>query len=890
VLMPVLTAEQVGERLRLAFEELGPIGAFLPERVPPVRLPPPFDDHTEAAAGLAEHFPAGRGGVRRWLDARFGSPDPALAGAVADLDVLGRHKLLSALTALAHTYRWDTVPPDPERFEERRIRLPPGIAEPLAAVARALEHPRVGTTWSLHLCNWWMTDRPGGAAFVPAELSRAELRIAFPWLGPPHDADLAAFSLTFVLTEARGAPVLAAIRRAIGAAAREEVHETGYALDRLSADIEAMAEPFTRIIRDAHVDRRTWLSLVQPPFAWAAEVAPGEEAALATPGPSGMQTGVVQAVDAALGLDRTTFLGRAARDGRRFMPGPHRRFLEHLDELGPVLRAFVERSRDPHLVRLYNECVRNLRTFRVVHQKRGAAYLRIGRVRSGPRVSTGLAVPWTDDARNDAAVEVGDDPVETFEATMAERIAETSAAMIATAGAGDRPTLRDLAPGDLDRILAVATRRRVAAGHDVIRADERRQALYVIRSGTVRIAPPGEGLPAGRLGPGEVFGEVAFLLNEGAPAGVVAEEDLEVDVVDRDELHRVLAEDQALAARVFKALAMLEAERLRDTVRRAGGVRAGDLPVPHDPRLEPAGVPAPGTEAAVTALLDAGRAVPGRRGDGGQALAAACDALVAHLAGLPGDQAILAGRHVLRAAFPVLGASRLLRLAMLGPGATRRDTAALEQALTGRPAGDGAVGELVDGWALRLPVFASLRARASAVHEAIGSVRVDRPAVTCVQSLPGPEFGAFDPAVRLTVVDSDAGALERAAAVCPARPRTVHESIVHLARGLGRVPMPPQDVIYGLGAFEHLDDRDAVRVIDWAHAHLRPGGVVLVGGPATDASDAAFLRHVLGWAPRRRSPAQLAHLFNRSEFLAAPVVAWTDAPGGASYALVRRAP
>lgn len=881
----MLTTDDVDGRLAGAFHLLGATGAFLPDRVLPTRLPPPFDAHTAAAVELADRFPVRRGGVRPWLDATFGRADPDLVAAVHGLDELGRHKLLSTLTALAHAYRWHTVPPDPARFAEWRIALPAAIAGPLAAVAADLEHPQVGTTWSLHLCNWWSVDHAAGSSYDPAALGRTGLHIAFPWLGPPHDADLEAFSLTFVLVEARGARVLSALRHALGAAGRDDVHGTAYALDQLAGAIAGMAEPFIQLIRDAHVDRRVWLPLVQPPFAWAAETAPGEEARLATPGPSGMQTGVIQALDAALGIGADSFVARSARDGRRFMLARHRRFLETLDELGPVLRGFVLRSRDPRLATLFNECVQGLRTFRVVHAKRGATYLAVGRERSGPRVSTGLAVRWTDDASASAqstALESDDHPVETFTRVMTERIAETSASALPVLGRWDVPTPLGLAKEDLDRILAVATTRRVAAGTDVIRPDERRQALYFIRSGTVRIAPPGRGLSAGRLGAGEVFGEVAFLLNAGAPAGVVAEEDTDVDVVTRQDLHHILDADAALAARFFAALAVLEAERLRLVVRRAGDTRPSDLPTTADPRLDQCGTPAAATAAVLTALEDAARSGfdPG--------LQRACDGVVDHLAGLRPGEVAEAGRHVLRAGFPILGRSRLLRLAMLGPGRLRRDNRALAHGTAGDPAGDDHVGELVDRWALTLPSFAALRARSAAIRRARAAAGEIR-RVLCVETCAvGDVVESLARDAELTVIDTNPEELAVPITVSGGSVRAVRENVLHLANGLGRVPLQAQDLVVCLDFFAHLPDREAVPVVDWAHAHLRPGGVLLLGCPAAAARDEAFLEHVAGWAYHRRSAEQLSHLFTRSEFLTSPVTTWTDEDGGAVFAFAHR--
>jgi hypothetical protein len=97
-------------------------------------------------------------------------------------------------------------------------------------------------------------------------------------------------------------------------------------------------------------------------------------------------------------------------------------------------------------------------------------------------VSTGLAVPWTNDAHAAAqstVVETAADPLVTLQHVMAERINETSVAALPVVGRWDGPVLLGLPSKDLDRILAVATRRAVSAGQEVIRPDERRQALHV---------------------------------------------------------------------------------------------------------------------------------------------------------------------------------------------------------------------------------------------------------------------------------------------------------------------------------------------------------------------------------------------------------------------------
>ncbi len=411
-----LGAVQVARLLRQSYEaDLGDVGAFLPERVPLDELPSPFEPYLAACSELPARYPEDRGGVRRWLERTFPYEDRAVSRAIMDLSCAERETLMTALSVLGHTYRWDRVPPAGARFHEQRIALPPGISGPWTTLARALDQPRVGTTWSLHLCNWRMADRPGGSAYEPEELTADTVRVARNWLQPPVDEHLERFSLSFVLLEARGAAALRHLVDAVDGAARGCVEQTFAALERLHGAIEAVTLAFSSNVRKRTVDPSTWLKLVQPTFAWSVE---GAEPGCVEGGPSGMQVAIIQALDAALAIDGRSALARSAVAARPMMPRRHRRFLANLDQGGPLLRRFVRDTGCPALTDQYNRCIRGVVSFRNTHKSRGALYLR-NRPESGTeRVSTGLTIG------------VGDDPLEVFERTMSERTSETQAAML----------------------------------------------------------------------------------------------------------------------------------------------------------------------------------------------------------------------------------------------------------------------------------------------------------------------------------------------------------------------------------------------------------------------------------------------------------------------------
>jgi len=402
--------------VRRSYEsDLGGIGAFLPPRVPLDDLPVPFVRFLAACDDLPSRYPSEHGGVRLWLDELFPRDDPEVRRAVARLDGPEADTLMTVLCALGHTYRWDCVPPLAVRFRERAIALPPGLAGPWTHLARILEQPRVGSAWSLHLTNWRMVDRPGGAAFQPEELSGPSVRIARTWLAPPVDVQMEAFSLSFVRMEAAGADVLRALVETIEGAASGRVEPTFSGLHGVRAAVMAMTRGFSGNVRSRTVDPPVWLEIIQPTFAWGAEA---EDPSRIEGGPSGMQLGTIQALDAAFITPGRSGVAQLARAARRQMPPAHRRFLATLDLAGPVLRRFVLHARSPELAGEFDACVSALGSFRVTHRARGARYLRSRPPSDVPRTSTGLSI------------KAGDDAVATFEQSMSERIAETEAGML----------------------------------------------------------------------------------------------------------------------------------------------------------------------------------------------------------------------------------------------------------------------------------------------------------------------------------------------------------------------------------------------------------------------------------------------------------------------------
>lgn len=108
-----------------------------------------------------------------------------------------------------------------------------------------------------------------------------------------------------------------------------------------------------------------------------------------------------------------------------------------------------------------------------------------------------------------------------------------------------RPAGRTL----LERFL-----RRYAAGEAICREGEPGEEMFYLSAGTVRVVKGGR--EVGRLQPGDVFGEMAMLLEEKRTATVEADPpEVEAAVISRKNFQTILGENPEFAARLLKTLA-----------------------------------------------------------------------------------------------------------------------------------------------------------------------------------------------------------------------------------------------------------------------------------------------------------------------------------------------
>lgn len=119
------------------------------------------------------------------------------------------------------------------------------------------------------------------------------------------------------------------------------------------------------------------------------------------------------------------------------------------------------------------------------------------------------------------------------------------------------PIFRQVREDRLRFIVLSGAEQRLAPGETLFQRGEEGDAAYVVLSGAVRpvIAANGREVGLARLGPGELFGEVAVLCDRPRTAGVVAEGDTVILRIEATELRALLAEFPDLALELIRSLA-----------------------------------------------------------------------------------------------------------------------------------------------------------------------------------------------------------------------------------------------------------------------------------------------------------------------------------------------
>src|SRR5262249_19646329 len=208
-------------------------------------------------------------------------------------------------------------------------------------------------------------------------------------------------------------------------------------------------------------------------------------------------------------------------------------------------------------------------------------------------------------------------------------------------------------------------------------------------------------LKVGQLGPGEIVGEISWLDGKPISATVRALETSSVVALGIAILERKLGEDPAFAARLFRAVATLEAKRLRTTTAQ---VRRSEL-TPERQAAVALGADAAGILANVAELKrGAAAAEQGTDAAAAQQVATMFSALARSTGPEVADSAAKLAESLKSELLPLVRLSALGERLYAKPRGYAGDYRTIAMIYEDVPAGTGQLGPMLDRSILDLPV------------------------------------------------------------------------------------------------------------------------------------------------------------------------------------------
>ncbi|KAF4969315.1 hypothetical protein FZEAL_10253 [Fusarium zealandicum] len=354
----------------LADYGISPTHGFLPDTLPLTRLPDPYYNRWEAIAANLQALILSRR-LRGVIDRL-----PVFSTIGLEHDAEWR-RAYSLLGFMAHGYIWGGDSP--------ADRLPPSISVPLLQIAERLEVPPVATYAAVCLWNF----KP---LFVDEDIDNLEnLATLNTFTGA---LDESWFYLVSVAIEARGAPIIPLMLTAIAAAR----HGDSAAVARCLRTFAERLTDLSTLLQRMHesCDPTIFYHRIRPflagsknmaeaglPYGVIYEDGSGDETYRQYSGGSNAQSSLIQFFDIILGIDHRptgesrdpssdTERGRPSRHNfimemRRYMPGPHARFLNDVSTVANIREFVQEHQSDRQLCLAYDACLAMLSAFRDKH-------------------------------------------------------------------------------------------------------------------------------------------------------------------------------------------------------------------------------------------------------------------------------------------------------------------------------------------------------------------------------------------------------------------------------------------------------------------------------------------------------------------------------------------
>ncbi|KAL8777495.1 MAG: hypothetical protein Q9213_007838 [Squamulea squamosa] len=293
------------------------------------------------------------------------------------------------LSFMAHAYIWGGDTPEEV--------VPPPVSVPYLRVCKTLELPPVATYSAVCLWNFKpiFRDEPIDSLDNLSTLATYTGSLDESW-----------FYLVSVAIEARGAPLLPLMLNAVAAARRNDSRTVTECLQRFAERLDELGSILQKMYENC--DPHVFYHRIRPFLAGGKNMAEaglpngvlfddgtGEQEYRQLGGGSNAQSSLIQFFDIILGIEhRPTgekprqYSSSSESEGqappsrhnfihemRAYMPGPHRRFLEHVSNVANI-RDFVEdHRRDRNLTIAFDACLAMLRALRDKHIQLVSRYI-----------------------------------------------------------------------------------------------------------------------------------------------------------------------------------------------------------------------------------------------------------------------------------------------------------------------------------------------------------------------------------------------------------------------------------------------------------------------------------------------------------------------------------
>ncbi|MDJ0838318.1 MAG: cyclic nucleotide-binding domain-containing protein [Acidobacteriota bacterium] len=451
--------------------------------------------------------------------------------------------------------------------------------------------------------------------------------------------------------------------------------------------------------------------------------------------------------------------------------------------------------------------------------------------------------------------------------------------------------LNELETEDINWIMENANEQQVIANTRLIEEGGFPDSLYFVLEGMVGVFVSSlEHKLITSLGPGEVFGEMSFLADVPASATVQAVENSLLLAMPHRELKSRMELHPDFAARLYRALALMAHDRMRNNVDTMGRIWSQKAAAEdHDNQtwafvenqmqkfkalMQEADrealkndniVPDELAEQIVSGFREFSVFMNEKLGDESEENPYIKDEL---------------GARIQREMLPYILLSGIAERIYAKPRGYAGDFMTIELLYENDPKGTSRLGPLLDRCFLKEPAAIAVRNRRGLLKEEIKKVLEKSQGTVRVTSLAsGPAAELFDvfeqledtTRLKTTLVDIDLQALafvgdKRDKLRLTRQMEMFNGNLVYLATGRQKMDTRPQDLVYSIGLIDYFSDKFVIMLLNYVHDLLKPGGKVILGNFHPRNTSKALMDHVIDWKLIHRTEEDMNRLFESSTF------------------------